>query len=115
MATTSTPTALPTTEASAVRRPCARARPTTNSTLGPGITMRTRDARANASNWPVDTMTGTIALPVAEQHQRQQLEAHVRGRHRGHLGVVVGRGDLDDVGAHHREAGQAAQDAEQFP
>ena len=50
MATTSTPTALPRTEASAVRRPCASALPTTNSTLGPGITMRMSDARAKASN-----------------------------------------------------------------
>ncbi len=56
--TAAAPTALPATEASAVRRPCASARPTTNSTLGPGITMRMSDARAKASNWPVDTMTG---------------------------------------------------------
>jgi len=52
---------------------------------------------------------------LAEQHQRQQLEAHVGGGHGGDFGVVVGRRDLDDVGACHRMTGQASQDAEQFP
>lgn len=39
----------------------------------------------------------------------------VRGGDGGHLGVVVGGGDLDHVRADQPGLGQAAQDAEQFP
>lgn len=42
------PTTLPSTVASAVRRPWASARPITNSTLGPGITITSRDIAAKA-------------------------------------------------------------------
>lgn len=57
-ATTSTyePMTLPSAVATAVRRPCASARPITNSTLGPGITITRSDVAAKARYRSVDTM-----------------------------------------------------------
>jgi hypothetical protein len=46
---------LPTTVSTATRRPLASARPTTNSTLGPGITITTNAVTANASNRSVES------------------------------------------------------------
>jgi hypothetical protein len=54
-------------------------------------------------------------VSAAQQHESQQLVGDVGGGHGGHLGVVVGRGDLHHVRADQAQAGQAAQDAEQFP
>src|SRR5580704_3943863 len=55
-ATTKLPAAWPHAVASAVRRPCASARPTTNSTPGPGMTISTSDAMVKPSSCPADTM-----------------------------------------------------------
>lgn len=44
--------AFPSTLNTGTRLPLARARPTTNSTLGPGITITTKAVAANASNRP---------------------------------------------------------------
>src|SRR5215469_12959409 len=54
-------------------------------------------------------------LSFAQEDEGKQVEADVGGGYRGQFGVIVGGGDLDDVGADHVAAGQAAQDAEQFP
>ena len=56
---------------------------------------------------------GVGASAVACQ-DREQFVADVRRRDAGDLGVVVGRRDLDDVGADDVEADQAAQGVEQF-
>ncbi|GDY53001.1 hypothetical protein SVIO_036240 [Streptomyces violaceusniger] len=50
------PSVLPTTVVSAARRPWASARPTTKSTLGPGITISRNDMAAKASSRSMDTM-----------------------------------------------------------
>lgn len=62
--TTSTyePMTLPSAVATAVRRPCASARPITNSTLGPGITITRSDIAANARYRSVDTMFPSMSL-----------------------------------------------------
>jgi hypothetical protein len=48
-------------------------------------------------------------VSAAQQHESQQLVGDVGGGHGGHLGVVVGRGDLHHVRADQAQAGQAAQ------
>src|ERR671925_531841 len=50
------PNTLPIAVATAVRRPWASARPITNSTLGPGITITSSDIAAKARKRSVDTM-----------------------------------------------------------
>jgi hypothetical protein len=54
---------------------------------------RPRDGKAQQSP------PGAPRSPVAERDQRQQFVTDVRGSHGGHLGVVVGGRDLDDVRA----------------
>jgi hypothetical protein len=58
--TSAAPVVLPATLVSAARRPCASARPTMNSTLGPGITTSTIPARAKVSRVSTDGTPGTL-------------------------------------------------------
>ena len=51
-----TPSALPTTESSASRRPTVRARPMVKSRLGPGTWMKRIEATRNATHWLDDGM-----------------------------------------------------------
>ena len=51
-----TPSALPTTESSASRRPTVRARPMVKSRLGPGTWMKRIEAIRNATHWLDDGM-----------------------------------------------------------
>src|SRR5215469_10925255 len=69
-AAASSPSSLPSTDASAVRRPCASARPTTNSTVGPGMAMTTRASPQNARSLSPETMTVRLrpALAVPPRH-----------------------------------------------
>jgi hypothetical protein len=46
--------------------------------------------------------------------QPEDLVGHVRGGHRGHLGVVVRRRDLDDVGGDDVHADQSPQDGQEL-
>ena len=50
------PSALPTTLSTPARRPSAIARPMTNNTLGPGITMITNDVSMNATRFSIGIM-----------------------------------------------------------
>ena len=69
------PSALPTTVSTATRRPLASARPTTNRTLGPGITITTNAVIPNASSRSAEKHTpslsrgrGTFAAVSATPH-----------------------------------------------
>ena len=60
--------------------------------------------------------SGAEAVPLdgVVRQQGDQLVGDVAGGDAGDLGVVVGRGDLDDVGADEVQAAEAAQDLQQF-
>src|SRR3954454_3153864 len=77
---TTTPVVLPATLVSAARRPCARARPTMNSTLGPGIATSTRDAARKARIAPVEGMAVTVGRAVADPLQRFPTVQFIRRR-----------------------------------
>ena len=53
-------------------------------------------------------MTYRNVVSAAEQHLGQQFEGDVRGGYGGHLGVVVGGGDLDHIRADQAGPGQLA-------
>ena len=57
----------------------------------------------------------TAVGSAAEENEGQEFVGDVGGGHGGHLRVVVGRCDLHHIRADQAQAGQAAQDAEQFP
>ena len=56
-----------------------------------------------------------VGVSAVACQDREQFVADVRRRDAGDLGVVVGRRDLDDVGADDVQADEAAQGVEQFP
>src|SRR6478609_6978427 len=61
-----TPTALPTTESSASRRPTVSARPIVKSRLGPGTWMKRIDATRNATHW-LDVGTVPVCSPARKR------------------------------------------------
>src|SRR6516165_11941949 len=81
-ATTKLPAACPHAVASAVRRPCASARPTTNSTPGPGTTISTSEASAKPSRCPTETIvTSPRDQQLAAERTQLGRRAHAKQLH----------------------------------
>src|SRR5450631_12987 len=63
---------------------------------------------------PTGGVSTDMLAPWSTRHNGQQLIGDVRGGNAGQLSVVVGRGDLDDVGRDDVEVGEGPKHHEQF-